>query len=503
VQRQLGDSAALGTFNRYIATGEVRALGALELGRTQLHRGDRLGATRYYSAAADDNPQVRAALLDDLAPVASEVELAEFAELRGNGRVEWLRRFWSTRDRIELHRDGERLVEHFRRLAKANREFLVVIDGAERLDDRGRIYLRHGEPAERVRLAMPGVEPNESWGYRRRLGQANLIVHFVARHSPNHFELVESLQDIVTVFSPDRLFRSRAPLDPFFQQIPSNRSELALFLNRERAMGEKSSRIAAGSDSYPGFHRRLLQGWGTVAVAGATRASPILQVVFSIPRSEEKASDRVRLRFVALDTLASVVASIDTVLSGRGEPSISSDEGWNGVIPIAVRAGRLMVHAAVEVGESAGFDLGIDTLVAPSPGTTVLELGNLLVGSSRDGIAVPIGDGNEFRMAPGGLVTRSDRLELSAAVFGLRQEQVAGWEVQIRSDRASDRWRAYPDDGARGRIVRGSGTGPVVTARASLATNRLRAGRWHVALVVTSQSGTSTRQEAVVELRDP
>ncbi len=69
--------------------------------------------------------------------------------------------------------------EHYRRLFYARKNFQLTSlnrhydiveryrSGSRDFDDRGIIYIRHGEPSSRASYAAPGLEPNESWRYSR------------------------------------------------------------------------------------------------------------------------------------------------------------------------------------------------------------------------------------------------------------------------------------------------------------------------------------------------
>ena len=68
------------------------------------------------------------------------------------------------------------------------------------IDDRGVIYVRHGEPAERLRPFVYGLMPNESWRFNRAEG--DLLLHFSAGYDTNgggdlyDYRLVESVLDL-------------------------------------------------------------------------------------------------------------------------------------------------------------------------------------------------------------------------------------------------------------------------------------------------------------------
>ncbi|HLG04505.1 MAG TPA: GWxTD domain-containing protein, partial [Gemmatimonadales bacterium] len=424
VQREMGDTAALGTFALVVAGNESRAVGLLELGRTQLLQGDLSGAGRYLARAASDDPVAQAEYRADLAPIASESELVEFDRLRGAPRADFLRRFWIGRDRLELRADGERLAEHLRRLRVARREFLVVMpDSSERFDDRGRVYVRHGPPDERASLTVPGVEPNQSWRYR--LG-GGVVMHFVSRPAlpANDYRLVESVLDVSDA--------------------------------RERELGRQGIRIGTTSDSYTLRFEPDLDAWGAVLVAGGTGAGPAIQIAFAIPGSAVEPATGVtgvvypvRVRFIAVDPAGGVIASVDSILRiGPPEPA-GADRSVVGRLAVPVRPGRLVAHAAIQYGREAGTEFGIDTITVPAAGAGELELGDLLIGSRRGRIPVPLSDGSELRLEPGSVVHRSDDLDLAVEVFGLPPGGQAGLEVLIapgpgRGEPRTRRWRPFP-----------------------------------------------------------
>ncbi len=510
VQRQLGDSGALRSFTKYVASGQHRPLGLVELGRTQLLLGDLSGMVRYLSAAGESDTLALRELRADLAPIATEEELQEFDRRTGARRLEFLRRFWTVRDRLALRTDGERLAEHIRRLALASRDFLVFDpDGTAHLDDRGRIYVRHGEPDQRVAFSVPGIEPNESWCYRGAPGDSSLVLHFAAHPSLHDFHLVESIQDLVdgrrppsSRAAPDpALFRSRSSIDELYREIPSEKRALPAYLLRERALGRYGMRVATRYDSYRLGLGRSGQGWSGVLVAGSTAASPVLQLAYSLPAPLEDSGGgshplEARLRFVALDTMGTVIASIDTVV--RQNPS--SGRRLAGALALPVRPGLLLVHQAIQTNADQGIDSGIDTIAVPAPGGGALALGDLLVGSGIQGLPVVMSDGAEFLLSTGGSIDRSGSVRLAIEVYGLGTDAKAAVRVLVAPGVHPESWRTWPGRLTPSTLVRNPGTGPVVTWRASLPAHVLRAGEWRVAVEVTSDR-VVVRREAILALR--
>jgi len=524
-QRELGDSGALASFEAYLASGENRSLGQIEIGRTMLLRGDRRGQASYLEGAASDDPMTVAECRADLAPLANDVELADFDLRHGAARADMLRRFWTMRDRLELRTEGDRLAEHLRRLAVARREFLVTTDdGEERLDDRGRIFVRHGEPDDRASFAIPGVSPNESWRYRR--AGDDLVIHFAARQTPNDFRLIESVLDVSDVRATlsgtrapgsEQLLRSRAALASLYQQLPAGRPEqIADYFVRERALGRHGIQIATQSDSYAPRYGLDLNAWGAYAVAGGSGAQPIIQVLFAIPGyAIEPATGAmgvvypVRVRFVALDSTGSVVASVDTVTLIEPGDRIAANRSLVGNVAVPVLPGRLVVHAAVQYGDLGGTAFGVDSLVVPSAGSGELALNDLLIGSRRGRLILPLGDGSRMAISPGGVIRRSDGLELAVEVLGLAPGTEGTLKLYLTPDEvgAGDstalRWRLFPSGWSESKVVRPAGAGPITRWRVSIPLTKLKAGSWRLAVVVTDAGGRMVRRESGFTLELP
>ncbi|MGQ0703329.1 MAG: GWxTD domain-containing protein [Gemmatimonadales bacterium] len=524
VQRELDDSSALTTLARYLSIQDNPAVGLIELGRALLLRGDPSGAARYLAGAGSDDPQATAEYRADLAPIATDWELAEFDRRRGWMRAELVRRFWTARDRLELRRDGERLAEHLRRLRVAQREFLVVMaDSTTRLDDRGRVFVRHGKPDERASFTWVGIPPNESWRYRRGGEGPDLVLHFVSRQAQNDYRLVESVLDVPVVqnLPTEALFRSRWTLAPVYRQPGAQRSRLAPdILTRERALGRYGIRVATGSDRYPLRFARELEAWGAMLVAGGSGAQPAIQVVFAIPDSllgtpgaeppsRRAAESSVRVRFIALDLAGNVVASADSTVRPEAVEYPGEGRALGGRIAVPVRPGRLVAHAAIQYREG-GSAFGIDTLSVPSPGAGELALGDLLLGSPEQGLDVPLGDGSRFALAPAALIRQSQDLHIATEIFGLLPGGQANLRIYVAPrDRLQPvepevlKWRPVPGNRGAAAINRGASSGPIVSWRTVLPSRELSPGFWALAVVVRDGAGREVRREARLVVVEP
>ena len=425
------------------------------------------------------------------------------------------------------------MAEHLRRLSVARQEFFFAgQDGAERPDDRGRVFVRHGEPDDRAGFTLPGVEPNESWRYRR--GATDMVLHFSARQAPKDFRLIESVLDVTDVrasmglgasggadrsaASEEQLLRSRSALAPLYGQRPAAQGEPATdFLLRERALGRRGIQLGTRTDSHTLRFPIELNAWGDYAVAGGSGSAPAVQVLFSIPGyALEPATGTVgvvypvRVRFIALDSAGSIVASVDSVTRIEPTERIPANRSLVGRIAVPVRPGRLLVQAAIQYGNEAGTAFGVDSITVPSPGGGVLALGDLLVGTRRGRLTVPLGDGSQISLSPGGVTRRSEGLDLALEVFGLApgatgdlRLYVAPREGASAVDREARAWRPFPDSKAVARVTRRPGGDAIARWRVMLPLQNLKPGSWWLAAVATDSTGREVRREATLEVLVP
>jgi GWxTD domain-containing protein len=531
VQREMGDSLALQTFETFVRVSDSSALGLMELGRTRLLHGRLDGLALYLHGAATDDPVAIQEFRSDLLPLATPAELADFDLRRGVSRADMVRRFWQVRDRLELRADGERLGEHLRRLATARKKYLVVDgDSPERFDDRGRIYVRHGAPADRARPQILDVEPNESWRYRR--DGRDVILHFAARRAPTDFRLVESVLDVQEGEAPngaggglgagessstERLVRSRAALSPLYREPPTGASDQrSRFLARERAMGRRGIQVSGGSDSYPKSFLRELGAWGSIVIAGVVQDMAPAQVLFAIPATAVEPRARgegvvypVRVRFVAVEESGAIAAQADTVVTIHTSGPIASNQMVSGRLAVRVPAGRLLARASVEYGDSAGTVFALDTLGVPDSSSSEMELGDILLGSRRSTIPLRFDDGLTMSLAAGGTVYRSDELDLAIEVFGLSPGSRANLRVLLAAhvspaipDDASLRWRAFPSGKNSARLTAPE-EGGVVRWRVQLPLGGLEPGEWMIGVEVSGPSGRMVRQTAPLTVKLP
>ncbi len=519
LEREFGEPVrALKSFESWLAqSGRARGLALLEVARTRFLLGRVDGVAPYYEgAAADDSTTVRG-YRDDLTPIATTNELQEFDRAAGAARVAYLRRFWGKRDAADLRAPGERLREHYRRIYHARRTFPLYLPGrvADVLastdpptDDRGLVYIRHGEPDDRVELSVMGMEPNESWRYARSEG--DLVLHFVARHDPEVYRLVESLLDVADVTTQpgieaaavvtqgqEALLRSREQISPVYRRDRRTTAERGRdFLLAERALSRASLRTALSSDSDRPRFAAALQARADLALFPVDAKAARLHMVFAALFPDRHAvwlgegvDYPLRLRLAAFTADGEQVAIVDTMV--RPVTWTSRGERWlSGTFTTLVPNARLQLRLVLQDGDSVGTVLPLRFFETVTPGP--LALSDLAVGVPGDPWRIELMGGEPVALLPVGPLRRQAEAEVAYEVVSsdsvvhvqrtlMRADDDAGVIYSIAHEE--------PVPGGR-RLV-----------RHRLDLDRLKPGLYRLEVTVTDRQGGLVRRARGFEVR--
>ncbi|HEY7481230.1 MAG TPA: GWxTD domain-containing protein [Gemmatimonadales bacterium] len=522
VEREVGDGdSALVAFKSYLERGPNRSLALLEVSRTLFLLGRFDGLAPYFEGAASDDSVTVAGYRSDLATIASDSVMGEFDHTSGQRRAEYLKRFWSDRDKTELRADGERLREHYRRLFYARKNFQLTSlnrhydiveryrSGSRDFDDRGIIYIRHGEPTSRASYAAPGLEPNESWRYSRPDG--DLIFHFIAREDVQDYKLVESLFDVLG-FSNALALRgglAGAEGDPVAQQLLLSREQLAPIYGRlqaagristgryqteERQVGQESIALGTTSDSYELRFNEELKVKSEVLAVGRDSTGSQVQIAYAIAGStlEPVMVTRgylysVRVRFVATDRFNRVAAALDTTRHFVAPMPVPESEHLVGRVAVPLPPGRYNYRLAVQQGEVAGILLPRDTVRVGRPTSNSLALSDLVLGSRNTNLFWQRTAQDTVVFNPLRTFKRKESMELYYEVEGLS----AGSEYTVRIA-----VRKQGGGGGLFRKVFGGGSAqislkfeetasfPVTTTTRSLKLDKLKPGNYTLEVTV-------------------
>jgi GWxTD domain-containing protein len=539
VEREVGDGdSALAAFNGYLQYGPNRSLGLLELARTHFLLGRFDGVAAYFEGAAADDSTTVASYRSDLATIAADSTLREFDRQRGPQRVAYLKRFWTQRDRVELRGDGERLREHYRRLFYARKNFQLTTNnrhydiveryrsGSRDFDDRGVIYIRHGEPSSRATYAAPGLDPNESWRYIRPDG--DLIFHFIAREDVQDFKLVESLFDVLGFSSAvklqgqaagaaenamaSQLMLSREQLSPIYRRLQgAGRMSTGRYQSQERRVGQESIAVGTTSDSYELRFPQPLKARSEVLAVGRDSNGPQVQIAYAIAGSslEPVTVTRgylysVRLRFVALDKRGQVVSSLDTTRHFVAPAPVPPKEHLVGRVGTTVPRGALRYRLAIQQGAAAGVSLPTDSVRVGPVAPAALSLSDLVLGSRSANLAWRRTPGDTVLFNPLRTYRRSDEMELYYEIDGLRPSPYTVELVVKRKGSSGGLFRKiFGGGGAAIRLkFQEQATTPQVSTHRRLQLNRLKPGNYVLEILVVDAAGRKdrrTREFQVVE----
>jgi GWxTD domain-containing protein len=521
--------SALVSFERAAGTSSTSpgaTLARLEWARTSLAEGAADGEGPYFEGASSDDSITVAGYRADLAAIAADSELARFDAARGAERAAWLERFWSDRDHAELRADGERLREHYRRLLYARRHFALTISrrfygrldayrsGSEELDDRGVIYVRHGEPGTRLRPFVFGLMPNETWRYGRADG--DLLFHFSAGYDENgggdlyDYRLVESVLDLrgASGATEDHLLLSRETLSPLYgRMLHWGPNGAARARSRERGIGRASIEYGTTTDSYELQFARRLTAYANLIAIGAANGTPLAQFVFAIAPPETTPAPEVggvsypvRVRLVALDGADHAVAHADTTLVFRLDRALARGEYLIGRVELPVRPGRLVWRAALEQGSDAGVVLPRDSVNVGAPGPA-LSLSDLALGIRAASARWQPTPADTVLLTPFDLFPEGSEVDLYYEASGARAGTAYRHEIGVFRVRRDDR---VEEKAAVALHVDEPALREVIRAHRTLQLARLKPGRYVVEVKVTGPDGTSEsrRREIRVVERD-
>ena len=518
-------AAAAAAFERYLAAGGSRALGLLELARTRLAAGDSTAEGGYYEGAALADPVAVRGYRADIAAVAADSELTAFDRLEGTARAEFLRRFWTDRDRREMRAHGERLREHYRRLLFARRNFALTVtrryygaadayrSGGMEIDDRGIIYVRHGEPSDRLRPFVFGLMPNESWRFDRAEG--DLLFHFSSGYDQNgggdlyDYRLVESVLDLrgAADAREDDLLLSRQSLSSVYgRMLHWGRYGAARSRARERGIGQASIAIGTSSDSHELRFARPLGAVADVVAVGAVGSGTIGHLVFAIAepgttpeRDEYGVRYTARVRAVASDEANRPFSDVDTTIVFRPASALGRSQYLIGRVELALPHGRWRWRAAIQLGDSTGAVLPRDTVTASGGGSKpwISDLALGIRGASAAWEATP---GDTVLLTPFDLFLENAGMELYYEVGGIRPGASYRHEIavfRIKGERGVAERRPVVtlafDEPATEAIVR---------AHRTLQLARLKPGRYLIEVRVVSPAGGAVARRREFQIRE-
>lgn len=554
VEREAGEAdSALAGFRGYLAVGGDSGVGLLELARTyySAHRAPEGWRTYFAGARAATSAAALTLYRIDLSWIADSAELVAFDALADPpARAHWLEQFWSRRDVTEARDVGERLAEHYRRWFYARRSFRLVsrhrhyditeVYRAKQIefDDRGVIYLRHGEPDRRARFICndgeasrgDGCATNESWLYRREGG--DLVFHFAARDDVQDYKLIESLVDalgfrrgVQAGSQPDpqvsELYASRDQFGPLYSRVGHSANAAGSALAQDRAQGRRSIAVGTTSDSYAQRFEQPLEAVVHEFVVGADTTvgggGQMLHVVFAVPADrltgEQGANGLLyplRFRLVVSDSEDRVVARLDTLRVFAARQPLRPPAYLTGRLALPVPHGRYRYRLLVATPDGVAGDLvRHDTLdVAELRGEAggPFAVSDVVVGREGSGLVL-VQANDTVRLNPLSRFPEGSAAELYYEVYGLARGATYHTVVRLQREGGRSIFGAIGSlfGGGRAPVLLefdAAAEGPVTRVHRGVALRDVGKGTYRLTVVITDPASgvraTRTRRFQVV-----
>jgi GWxTD domain-containing protein len=501
------------SFSAYQQAGGSPERAALELARARLATGMPGSDSLYYFAASVNDPKIIAELREDLALVADSAELVQF-DAAGPRRAAWLRTFWEDRDLESLRPRGTRLHEHYRRINTARRQFRLLSYPRQyelnelwrnrdaEYDDRGLVYIRHGEPDQTASALRGGACPNTSWLYRRSEG--NLLFHFVARQNPDDWRLVETLANVggangattrlQQAGSSRRcapipgLLESRSDLDPIYGQLAVQDSRINW--ERELAITTRSREVGTTTDSdLPRFRGNLDVVWRAYALLGQTPGQGRALVLVSVPAaslapiSQQPLAYAFRTRLVARSGAHAVEVDSMRVLTAHEVPR--EGQMLTFIQEVSLPADRWSIGVVLEQrSDSAGQILRDQDVSLPNASKAVLAMSDIVLGDAAGGRPWTAPDG-PFPLSSTGVYTRGQPIPIYYEIAGAEPGAQMETEITLSGEKGKNR-----------SVIRFSErvAGSVLRVRRELSTSRSKPGRYTIVVRIRSGDREAERE---------
>ena len=185
----------------------------LSLARIHYALDEHEAAQAYYNRAIESIRSSVEALFvfEDIKYIISDDELNRFRSLQTADEYQsFFLAFWSKRNPLPAQGFDVRMAEHYRRLLKAEEDYAYygfrtwhnnpdplttfrfpeAFSLNDEFNDKGLIYIRHGEPSDWARVSGLDIETNESWRYL----DPDMEFHFEMVAGGNNWRLVPTLQ---------------------------------------------------------------------------------------------------------------------------------------------------------------------------------------------------------------------------------------------------------------------------------------------------------------------
>lgn len=530
--------SALHAFRHYVELGGDSGLGLLEQARSLYVLGDtRPATTAYYRGANVQTPLGRESYRRDVAWVATPEELAAFDAVPADSVGSFVRGFWAKRDAEDLRGPGERLAEHVRRWRYVFENFqlsaraegstpstgadcarnpygetvrripdnvsrigMIPVDvalfepgryaatwrGKRQVDDRGLIYMRHGEPDMRAAYhgAKTMTHPDESWRYHTPSG--TLIFHFcgsMALGTQAPTTLVEMLPLNTDVLG------SRMGLDVRYQYLAWHLGDNGgrLMLQELIREGWHNIKVGLSTDEFRPLFKHQLEPSAQFYAVG--EPGEVL-VVFALsgdrlhgqPLPDGGTGYPVSLRIIATNAKGDI-ARIDTTRRFYAKSALTKDQFLFGLERLRLAPGTWSMRLLV-MQDSLDAGGAIERIGTVVPGPATFGLSDLVLGREGSGLTWQSIAGR-IPLNPLDVFPNKGSAELYYELHDAHPGATYRTDIEVKGIRGDSKAAVHLsfEEEAHDSFVR---------ARRSLGLDKLEPGKYQITVTVTEQGSTRT-----------
>jgi len=319
--------------------GNPRAL--YHLSKIEMEEDNFEEAERYFIASLDNlnEEDAIAEILEDVGMLFSDKDQEEYQQAEDKGK--FFKRFWMEKDPEPETKVNERLVEHFKRVKHA-KEYFTTGSFYERYDDRGRIYIKYGEPdAKYMDGGGISVYSNESWVYYWQIGDYRDGMFFdFANKGGKGYELIEDLREATyggglddLIVTSLNLYSERSNLsENHYGRVARVRSEMDYLTQ----MSDFHERIEIMNNNIPGegfVYHTDSKALNTLVSSASFRGEndkTRYELYYSFPLEELEFEKKEKNKISAFDELV-ILKDLDnnTILQGSRNFDLTYDEDKN------------------------------------------------------------------------------------------------------------------------------------------------------------------------------
>ncbi len=470
LERGSADAAAnlLAVLPAHATTPAARAHLAAEVAFAQ--RRDTVGAAMYYEGASAIRDSADADWFTrDLTWIATSEELSEWNALAPAAREAWLEKFWNRRDINDGQLPGTRLPEQFRRWRVALRDYRWAYDGStaegiiiphqdgveynrilrngggdipfpkdptvsgleylnrmrpltQVLDDRGGLFLRHGNPT--VQVYLPGITARSEQTLQWSTPTGPLVVSFsrmvdsvpvveggaIAGVASERFGMVARnypVGDLMANCSADPRLCVLAGKWLQGPRLPGTLAYSSTILADYKQMRETAEKTDGNPDTFAKDLATTVQAYGIPDLGTlVVFAIPANGLVANSRRVAETKSFGARLRIVVGDAArGEFAAALDTTRNWSLADTPNDSTQLTGFIVVPTPTGTWSVSTVLsDLARTTGSGQRLGQIPVVAFDHKTFRLGDAILGSpesglswQHDGVVIPLNPRNAWR----------------------------------------------------------------------------------------------------------